>query len=78
MAAAATVVNYTITKEENGRIVLETSLKALGVLGGSDEKIILVSGLTINRNLYIDTTFLLFQEEHDYHNSGSNCSCAHS
>lgn len=33
MAAAAAVSNYTITKKENGQIVFETALKALGVLG---------------------------------------------
>lgn len=33
MAAAAAIVSNTITKEETGRILLETSLKALGVLG---------------------------------------------
>lgn len=33
MAAPATIVNNTITKKENGRILIDTSLKALGVLG---------------------------------------------
>ena len=35
MAAAAAVNNYTITKSDNGQVVLETALKALGVLGKS-------------------------------------------
>lgn len=35
MAAPATIVNNTITKTENGRILIDTSLKALGVLGKS-------------------------------------------
>lgn len=33
MSAAATIVNTTITKLENGRIFIDTKLKALGVLG---------------------------------------------
>ena len=33
MAAAAAISNSTITKEENGRIVVDTHIKALGVLG---------------------------------------------
>jgi hypothetical protein len=35
MAAAATVNSYSITKTENGQIIFETALKALGVLGKS-------------------------------------------
>jgi len=35
MAAAAAVNNYTITKTDNGQIVFETALKALGTLGQS-------------------------------------------
>lgn len=33
MAAAAAVNNYSITKTDNGKIIFETSLKALGTLG---------------------------------------------
>ena len=33
MAAAAAIVHNNITKEENKRILIDTSLKALGVLG---------------------------------------------
>ena len=78
MAGAAAIVDNKMTKLENGRIVIDTNMKALGVLGMlSLMHARMRTNAELRRDLHFFSTGNLVQGQHDDHNSGKDFASSH-